>query len=550
MKKFRYFGRDVLLACLGWMLALYGCDSGSTIAQSETCEDGEEQGCFCSDTNAEGVQTCEDGAWGDCGCGEAQDDDDDTTPADGDQTDDDDDSTGTDGDVSYTDGDADFADAENVEVVESEFSISVMLSTVIPTVATVTWSVVGVSSLDEAYIEFGEVGAGYRMTAPTDVTGSSPYETVLFGMKPSRETHFRIVARQGEELYRSEDQSFVTGDIPRTLPALSTQTTGTGSHAEGFLLTTLFATPGGAIIIDKDGEYVWWYLPSGSNLQLSRARMSPDHRWVYMWSTNVKGGGAGGAASNQNLIRVSIDGTDVSQTPLPNGHHDFTILPDGTIAYIEYDNRTVSGRSVSGDRLMEISLEGQTKEVYSVWEDFTYSAETSPMAGEGWCHANSLEYIADKNVYYMGSKTWGSILKIDRASGSLLDVFGGSESSYTVSTGGTTPYQNQHNLDLRGNNLLVFNNGSEQTRSTTAVEYELDATSNMMTLVWSYTPSPNVFNFTLGDVQFIGNDNRMVLFSTSGLVDEVDADGRLVWRLSMALGGALGYGVWKESLYE
>ena len=43
--------------------------------------------------------------------------------------------------------------------------------------------------------------------------------------------------------------------------------------------------------------------------------------------------------------------------------------------------------------------------------------------------------------------------------------------------------------------------------------------------------------------------NTLAFFSTAGVFEEVDPDGEVLWRLSADMGGALGYGVWVESLY-
>ncbi len=446
---------------------------------------------------------------------------------------------------------------EGGAVIDDHFSVSTALSSVIPTVATVTWSIEGVTSLDEAHIDFGKSSGTYGMTAPAQVDGAGPWQTILIGMKPSTEYHFRITARSGAQSYVSASRTVTTGNVEPKLPTASVTMNDASKHAQGFMLTTMLAVPPAAVILDSDGDYVWWYLPPtpDRDLELSRARMTADHQWVYMWSVNLLStgdnpGGPGTVGSlNQRIIKVRIDGSDEQEVSIPNGHHDFTILPDGTIGYIEYDVRTVDSRTVAGDRLMERKPDGSTTEIYSVWNDFQYDGQPIP-EGAGWCHANFLEYHEDENVYYMGSKTFGSILKIDRATGKLLHAFGGTHSDFTVSTGGTTPYEDQHGFQVQGNDLLVFDNGPQQRMSSRSVEYTFDESSKLMTLVWSYTPSPTLFNFSMGNALHLPNGNRLVSFAISGQVDEVDSSSNLVWRLNLGLGGALGYVTWKESLYE
>ena len=53
----------------------------------------------------------------------------------------------------------------------------------------------------------------------------------------------------------------------------------------------------------------------------------------------------------------------------------------------------------------------------------------------------------------------------------------------------------------------------------------------------------------VGDVHRFDSGNTMVAFSTGGQLDEIDADGELVWRLNLDLGGAVGYVLAVDSLY-
>ena len=66
----------------------------------------------------------------------------------------------------------------------------------------------------------------------------------------------------------------------------------------------------------------------------------------------------------------------------------------------------------------------------------------------------------------------------------------------------------------------------------------------------TYVSDPNLYNANLGDVQGLPNENMLVTFCTSGRLDEVAPDGTLVRRMNFGLGGATGYTIWKETLYE
>ncbi len=69
------------------------------------------------------------------------------------------------------------------------------------------------------------------------------------------------------------------------------------------------------------------------------------------------------------------------------------------------------------------------------------------------------------------------------------------------------------------------------------------------TKVWDYS-SGNISSIVLGDVQILSNGNRLITFSTAGVIHEVDGTSKaLIQSLSFSLGGATGYAVKRASLY-
>jgi hypothetical protein len=70
------------------------------------------------------------------------------------------------------------------------------------------------------------------------------------------------------------------------------------------------------------------------------------------------------------------------------------------------------------------------------------------------------------------------------------------------------------------------------------------------TQVWSYTASPAQANQVMGDLQRMPNGNTVVAYSTRGVIDEVNATGTLLQRLTSAGAGAtFGYIEKRATLY-
>jgi hypothetical protein len=422
---------------------------------------------------------------------------------------------------------------------DGAFEIEAAVSDAIPTVITVEWST-DLDGADSARLEFGP-DDGYGRGAPVDLAEGPPFETVLLGNKPSTDVHFRVVVESGGVATRSEDRILTTGSVPTGLPDLSVEAP--GSFADGYLVTSLFAVAPAAVIVDRDGEYVWWYEAPSEDFQISHAQLTADRQHVVFWSVNVSGGAGGSSHADQELIRVSLDGTQVDTRSVADGHHDFTTMPDGGIAYIEYDVR----EGEEGDRIIEIDPGGDEWEVWSVWDDFDSGGAGGP--GTTFSHCNALDYYEDEDAFYVSSLGLGSLMKVDRAAGELVWAMGGDDSDFILGDGSTDFFDKNHQFHRLEDSILVFVNGNEHTNCSEVREYGYDDGGGPAELIWSYMPSPCVYSFSLGDASRLETGHTLATFSNQGQIDEVDEEGDLVWRLNAGLGGALGYATFLEDLY-
>ncbi len=437
--------------------------------------------------------------------------------------------------------------------------IEVTLSDVIPTVAALRWSPDD-SSVTGARVEFGRDGLA-EFSANLDVTEGEPYTATLLGMKPATEYSAWVTAETGDGTVTTEPATFTTGPLPSGLPGLAIEVTGDDSEfaAGGFLITSMFTGTPAPLILDGDGDIVWWYLEDDDSFQVNRARLSRDGQWILYWSPNIHGlgppggdpGGNSGGGAEQKLVRVSLDGTEVQPLDLTEGHHDFFELADGTLAYIEYDSRQEGVEVVHGDRIMEIDPSGEVVEVYSVWDDFEYVAGEPDDVGppEGWTHSNALRHVEADDSYYVSLRAQDGILKIDRASGELIWALGTPIGDFVDPDGGSDFFNAQHGFQVLDGTLLVFNNGDAEETVSRVLEVAVDESTFEAEVIWEYAPEPSVFCPTLGDVHRFDSGNTLAVFSTAGQVEEVTPDGEVVWRLAADLGGALGYGVWTDTLY-
>jgi hypothetical protein len=103
------------------------------------------------------------------------------------------------------------------------------------TVGIVTWSTT-LGTPSSAGIEFG-LETDYGTTAPVDLQATD-FRTLLLGMKPDREYHFRVVADVDGTRYASDDYTVETGP-PTTLIQLgSFDVVDQGAQERGFIVTS------------------------------------------------------------------------------------------------------------------------------------------------------------------------------------------------------------------------------------------------------------------------------------------------------------------------
>jgi hypothetical protein len=395
---------------------------------------------------------------------------------------------------------------------DCKFAVTSSLSSQIATVGIIEWST-DFPELESASIEFG-LDLGYGMTAPVDLSQAN-FRTLLIGMKSNRNYHYRIVATGHAGRCVSNDFSLTTGALPNGLPKV-TLDNGAGTPSGGFLLSG-FLVSGPAFILDADGDYVWAY---GSG-EMGRVAFSRDGKYLWYTGINVAG-------ENPSMKRVTLDGLEEQDFTAEFGqiHHDFTVLPDETIAFLQHDGDT--------DWVVEHAPDGTLHQVVNL---------SAAEGGTPMNHANSIHYAPDDDAYTVSDLSQNAILRITR-DGKVLWTLGGATSDFT---GDGASWSNQHGHQLLAPDELLFFSNGPHAAAATAIEVHLDFSKMTATRVWEY--SPGQICEIYGDVNRLDNGNTLVTFSTAGVVHEVTPDGQLVQATSWALPGAVGYTTKLKSLY-
>ena len=422
------------------------------------------------------------------------------------------------------------------EDADPTFEVDVTVSELIPTVVTLHGS--APDAITAAYVDVG-LDETYGQRYEAEVLGDGEFSVVMLGLLPSTEYLARAAADTAETTYYHEGVTFSTGPSPAGLPTLAVDVDEPERTASGFFVTSLLTDPTAAVILDDQGNYVWWYQsdPDSENWPITRARISVDGESV-LFLRNVPLGSEI-TDDGQHVMRISLDGSQVETIETPGVHNDLLELSDGTLAVMVEDSREVDGVDVVGDRLVEISLDGTWTEIWNVWDHLEYDPEVEDMGH--WTHANAIDFDEEQQVYYVGARHVHAIFEIDRASGELLWTLGGPESDFELDTGGTEFSQFQHQFEILDDGILIFDNRDEVVNSSRVVEYALDEASWTATRTWQYVPDPQVYCYGMGDVHRLPSGNTLVTWSSAGMIDEVTPNWELVWRSKMELGSGIGY---------
>jgi hypothetical protein len=366
-------------------------------------------------------------------------------------------------------------------------------------------------------------------------------------------------------------QAVEVGALPVELPALVLGARDPEQAAGGFtVLSVLLEGPGYAVAIDEYGSYTWFVnildYTADKNVAMNRAVFSRNEPSILFMTW------ARSADDMAVVYRVGLDGVLLETVEIPGSQKDFVELPDGSFAAIGWDIREFEnpdGETVRlvGDHLIEVSPEGESRILWSAFDTWSpdlsldYPSGGYPADHEAldWSHVNGIDYDSEEDAYLVSVFGMGSVIKIDRQTGEPLWIMANTTGDFSSSSAEAL-IQGTHSVELLGDDrVLVFNRNinnpfqDEETeydnRCSEALEIELDPSTGEAIRSWSYTGDDCLLVVYFGEARRLDNGNTMVIFSSSGQVNEATPEGETVWQVNTDIGGAFGFGDRVGSLY-
>ncbi len=407
--------------------------------------------------------------------------------------------------------------------------LTVEPSAEVASVAEVGWASIGAT---DARVEYeglaGEPGGSVPATLVDGI-----WQASVVGPKPGHDYVVRAYGQlDGGDLLLGES-TFSAGALPSSLPALTVERDGSG-RGPGFVLTTLLTRPSTIVLLDPDGDIVWWVDTPLADHFVIRAHPDRDGSGVLALSQPSDDALTQDTSA---LLRIPWSGMGIEVLNLQGGHHDFVQTGEEQIVYIAGDTVVVDGVEVHGDQLIRRDPDGSMAPVWSVWE---HDSPDPDQTGADWTHANALDWDPDTRRLRLGMRNLSTIVEIDSVSRQPVWEIGGERSVFEFGEGAAFTEQHQFEL-VAEDRLLVFDNGDPAEQSSRVVELSLDFERHLAERVWEYRPDPSLYCFGPGEVRLLDDGLRLVSWGSAGLIEVVDEDLAVPWRVEAPLSTAFGY---------
>ena len=300
------------------------------------------------------------------------------------------------------------------------------------------------------------------------------------------------------------------------------------------------ASQSGRLIVDNDGEPIWFAPFSGfhlaTNLKAQSYRGQPVLTWWEGRVVDYFGQGIGVIAdtSYREIARVR---------PANGRHmdlHEFRLTPEGTALFTCFpETVVVDASSLGGPSDLPVresvvqEVDVRTGRLLLEWRglDHIHPSESYNPMGIPWdyLHANSVAVTDDGQLLISCRETW-SLCKVDRRTGEVIWRLGGKRSDFAM--GMDAQFSFQHHAQPVSNGITVFDNASDGKNrprpESRGILLEVDEGGHSVRLARSYTHPKPLSSGAEGSVQILPGGNVLVGWGFRGYTSEFTPDGKVV----------------------
>jgi len=365
-----------------------------------------------------------------------------------------------------------------------------------------------------------------RVTSPAQ---TSRHRVFLPRLKASLWYDYEVRAAGGADPSILYSGRFQTDTLPSSVSAIQFFAEGTPTST----LTMIEArTPFAQVIVDQDGEVVWFRIGAETKKTTGFTRLANGDFVFNDW---------------EELSVETPESRVVARLPRIAGmgqmHHDVVTTAQNTVLFLAQEPGLVNDTMWIGEAVWEWDPEFDV--LVKRWSSFDF---LSPDVDRGprtkttdWLHANSLAIGPRGNV--LVSMMWTQeVVSIAPDYQSLEWRLGGPASSFVVAGGAMDGGQHTAG-EVRPGRVLMFDNGQDRPDSTffsRALEIRLDERAGTAEAIWEFRLQPDMYAGAQGSARRLGNGNTVVAFALAeGVFDatgpiivyEVTPSSQVVWSL-------------------
>ncbi len=308
--------------------------------------------------------------------------------------------------------------------------------------------------------------------------------------------------------------------VPGDFPAISVTSLASGT-ADGDIFAGIFAwdksTPiSYLVILDNQGQPV--YYQKMPNYAHDFTVLPNGNLAYYDWNRSA-------------FIIMDSSYREIDMIKPAQGYqaneHELQLLPNGHYLWLVDETRIVDmsklvangnpRASVTGQVIQELD---QNKHVVFEWHTLDYIPVTDSdqdlTAGQiDYTHSNAVQQDTDGNLL-LSSRHLDEIIKINRQTGAIMWRLGGKENQFVFllapGVSGPAEFYKQHDVRrLPDGHISIFDNHNDhQPQVSRALEYVVDETAKTATLVWAYNATAADFALAMGNLQRLPNGNAFI----------------------------------------
>lgn len=426
----------------------------------------------------------------------------------------------------------------------------------VPTLLRTTWNS---GTPGRSWVEYSRDGELATAT-PWQETVDGDNDILVAGLKAG-ERYTLVGATEtadGQVVY-TEPMEIEVASRPAGLPAFELTVEAGEAATPGFVLASVLQADGSwLVMLDRDGDYVWWHEIGAGYLAptVKRAANGRDLLYAVFDQKQIR--------DIAELRRLSLLDGVTNTTRLPMGHHDFAELPGGEIAWLAYDTRSlrVDGELalVTGDAVRAVpeGSDGRVADrvLFSTLVDgmdlrSTCDHQHRVIEGTGgldWSHGNSLVYSEAGDSLYFMARHLDTLHVIDAAGGGLLGRYRPDRSD--PDGGLAAVWSHPHFSDVGEGHLVVFDNGVHRNQPVSGIaRYGLEGVGGQPSFEWRYESPEGVFIEALGDARLLPDGNYLTSWLTTGVIAEISPEDGVVWQVETDIGSAVARILWIDDLY-